>query len=135
MIRRLNHIAVVVPDLDAAAALYRDALAATVSKPCDYPEHGVRVIFIELENAKIELLYPLDAKSPIASFLQRHPKGGMHHICVEVDNVKDAGERLKKNGVRLLNDGVIRKGAHDKPVLFLHPGDLAGTLLELEQAG
>jgi methylmalonyl-CoA/ethylmalonyl-CoA epimerase len=134
MIGRLNHVAIVVPELAKAAALYRDTLGARVSAPVALPAHGVTVVFVELPNTKIELLEPLGAASPIASFLERNPSGGMHHVCYEVDDILEARDRLKAQGARVLGDGEPRIGAHDKPVLFLHPKDFAGTLIELEQA-
>jgi len=134
MIGRLNHVAIAVPDLAAAVAQYRDALGATVSEPRDLPAHGVTVAFVELGNTKIELLHPLGAASPIAAFLSQTPAGGLHHVCYEVDDIVAARDRLKAEGVRVLGDGEPRIGAHDKPVLFLHPKDFSGTLVELEQA-
>ncbi len=134
MIGRLNHVAIAVPDLAAAAAVYRDTLGATVSEPQPLPEHGVTTVFVELPNTKIELLHPLGADSPIAAFLERSPSGGMHHVCYEVDDIHAARDRLVADGARVLGDGEPRIGAHDKPVLFLHPKDFCGTLIELEQA-
>jgi len=134
MIGRLNHVAIVVPDLAAASTTYREALGAHVSAPQDLPEHGVRVVFVTLENSKIELLSPLDAESPIAGFLARNPAGGMHHVCYEVADILAARDRLVRSGARVLGDGEPKTGAHGKPVLFLHPKDFAGTLVELEQA-
>jgi methylmalonyl-CoA/ethylmalonyl-CoA epimerase len=134
MIGRLNHIAIVVPDLSAASALYRQILDARVSDPCPLPAHGVTVVFVELPNTKIELLEPLGARSPVKSFLERNPAGGMHHVCYEVDDIIAARDRLHAAGARILGDGEPRLGAHDKPVLFLHPKDFCGTLIELEQA-
>lgn len=134
MIGRLNHVAIVVPDLAAATALYRETLGATVSAPVEQPAHGVVVVFVELPNTKIELLYPMDAASPVAKFLEKNPTGGIHHICYEVDDILAARDRLKAQGARVLGDGVPKTGAHDKPVLFLHPKDFLGTLVELEQA-
>jgi methylmalonyl-CoA/ethylmalonyl-CoA epimerase len=133
MIGRLNHIAIVVPDVAAAAALYRDALGAEVSAPHPLPAHGVTVVFVELPNSKIELLEPLGDASPVRTFLERNPSGGMHHICYEVDDIAAARDRLRAAGARVLGDGEPRLGAHDKPVLFLHPKDFCGTLIELEQ--
>ena len=133
MIGRLNHVAIAVADLDKAAALYRDTLGANVSAPLDQPAHGVTVVFVELPNTKIELLAPLGAASPIAKFLERNPDGGMHHICYEVDDIIAARDRLKANGARVLGDGEPRIGAHGKPVLFLHPKDFNGALVEIEQ--
>ena len=134
MIGRLNHVAIAVPDLDAACATYRGALGARVSAPEDLPEHGVTVVFVELPNSKIEFLYPLGESSPIAAFLEKNPSGGMHHVCYEVDDILAARDRLKAEGARVLGDGEPKIGAHGKPVLFLHPKDFAGTLVELEQA-
>jgi methylmalonyl-CoA/ethylmalonyl-CoA epimerase len=134
MIGRLNHVAIAVPDLAAATAQYRDLLGAKVSEPIDQPDHGVTVVFVELPNAKIELLHPLGADSPIAGFLARSPSGGIHHLCYEVDDILAARDRLQAGGARVLGDGEPKIGAHDKPVLFLHPKDFAGTLIELEQA-
>ena len=133
MIGNLNHIAIVVADLDKAIAVYRDALGAKVSVPVDLPEHGVRVVFIELINAKIELLLPIGTDSPIAKFLERNPDGGMHHICYEVEDLIDAKEKCISQGLRVLGSGEPKVGAHGKPVIFLHPKDLCGTLIELEQ--
>ncbi|MEW9836963.1 methylmalonyl-CoA epimerase [Mesorhizobium marinum] len=134
MLGRLNHVAIAVPDLAAASAVYRDTLGATVSAPQALPEHGVTVVFIDTGNSKIELLEPLGQGSPIASFLEKNPSGGMHHVCYEVDDILAARDRLKASGARVLGDGEPRIGAHGKPVLFLHPKDFAGTLVELEQA-
>ncbi|MEE8535397.1 MAG: methylmalonyl-CoA epimerase [Kiloniellales bacterium] len=134
MIGRLNHVAIAVPDLEAAAGQYRDVLGASVSAPLDQPAHGVTVVFVELPNAKIELLHPLGEDSPIAAFLARNPSGGMHHICYEVADILAARDRLVAEGARVLGDGEPKTGAHDKPVLFLHPKDFSGTLIELEQA-
>jgi methylmalonyl-CoA/ethylmalonyl-CoA epimerase len=134
MIGRLNHVAIVVPDLAAAAATYRDTLGAEVSAPLPLPEHGVTTIFVELENTKIELLHPLGEKSPIARFLQNNPAGGMHHVCYEVTDILAARDQLKARGARVLGNGEPTIGAHGKPVLFLHPKDFCGTLVELEQA-
>ena len=134
MIGRLNHIAIVVPDLAAARAVYREMLGALVSEACPLPVHGVTVVFVELQNTKIELLEPLGAGSPVQSFLDRNPAGGMHHICYEVDDIIAARDRLRAEGASVLGDGEPRLGAHDKPVLFLHPKDFCGTLIELEQA-
>ena len=134
MIGRLNHIAIAVKDLAAASALYRDTLGATVSAPLPQPEHGVTVVFIELPNTKVELLEPLGANSPVGKFLEKNPDGGMHHVCYEVDDILAARDRLKAQGARVLGDGEPRIGAHGKPVLFLHPKDFNGTLVELEQA-
>jgi len=134
MIGRLNHVAIAVPDLEAAANQYRNALGAKVSPPLDQPAHGVTVVFVELDNAKIELLYPLGEGSPIETFLARNPDGGMHHICYEVDDILAARDKMKAEGARILGSGEPKNGAHDKPVLFLHPKDFCGTLVELEQA-
>ena len=134
MLTRLNHVAIAVPDLGAASAVYRDTLGAKVSAPQALPEHGVTVVFIDAGNTKIELLEPLGEGSPIASFLERNPSGGMHHLCYEVDDILAARDRLKASGARVLGDGEPKIGAHGKPVLFLHPKDFAGTLVELEQA-
>ena len=134
MIGRLNHVAIVVPDVAAAASLYREALGARLSQPQPLPAHGVTVVFVEMANAKIELLEPLGDESPVRGFLDRNPGGGMHHICYEVDDIIAARDRLRAAGARILGDGEPRLGAHDKPVLFLHPKDFCGTLIELEQA-
>lgn len=133
MIGRLNHVAIVVPNLGAASRIYREQLGAVVSEPVDLPEHGVTTVFVELPNTKIELLHPLGDDSPVAGFLQRHPGGGMHHICYEVEDVEAAARRLSEQGARVLGDGNPRTGAHGKPVVFLHPKDFCGTLIELEQ--
>jgi methylmalonyl-CoA/ethylmalonyl-CoA epimerase len=133
MLGRLNHVAIAVPDLDAATATYRDTLGAKVSQPQALPEHGVTVVFVELPNTKIELLEPLGEASPINAFLERNGSGGMHHICYEVDDIIAARDRLKAGGARVLGDGEPKIGAHGKPVLFLHPKDFVGTLVELEQ--
>jgi len=134
MLGRLNHVAIAVPDLAAATAIYRDTLGAKVSAPQALPEHGVTVVFVDTGNSKIELLEPLGEGSPIASFLEKNPSGGMHHLCYEVDDIVSARDRLKASGARVLGDGNPKIGAHGKPVLFLHPKDFAGTLVELEQA-
>lgn len=134
MIGRLNHVAIVVPDLAAATGVYRDTLGARVSEPVDLPAHGVTTVFVELPNTKIELLHPLGATSPIAKFLKDNPAGGMHHVCYEVDDIYTARDRLKAEGARVLGDSEPKTGAHGKPVLFLHPKDFCGTLVELEQA-
>jgi methylmalonyl-CoA/ethylmalonyl-CoA epimerase len=134
MIGRLNHVAIVVPDLAWAAALYRDVLGAEVSAQVALPDHGVTTVFVTLPNAKIELLAPLGDNSPIADFLVRNPAGGMHHLCYEVADIGAARDRLKAAGARVLGDGEPSIGAHGKPVLFLHPKDFCGTLIELEQA-
>ncbi len=134
MIGRLNHVAVAVPDLAAAVAQYRDTLGAQVSAPSAQPEHGVTVVFVTLPNTKIELLEPLGTGSPIANFLERNPAGGVHHLCYEVDDIIAARDRLEAGGARVLGDGEPKLGAHGKPVIFLHPKDFCGTLIELEQA-
>jgi methylmalonyl-CoA/ethylmalonyl-CoA epimerase len=134
MIGRLNHVAIAVPDLAAARALYRDALGARVSEPVSMPEHGVTTVFVDLPNAKIELLGVLGDRSPIAGFLERNPSGGIHHLCFEVADILAARDRLAAGGARVLGDGEPKIGAHGKPVLFLHPKDFAGTLIEIEQA-
>lgn len=133
MLGKVNHIAIAVPDLAAAAATYRDTLGATVSAPQALPEHGVTVVFVELPNTKVELLEPLGETSPIAAFLEKSPAGGMHHICYEVDDILTARDRLVASGARVLGDGNPKTGAHGKPVLFLHPKDFFGTLVELEE--
>jgi methylmalonyl-CoA/ethylmalonyl-CoA epimerase len=133
MIGRLNHVAIAVPDLEAAAAQYRDTLGAKVNPPQDEPDHGVTVVFIELPNTKIELLYPLGDNSPINGFLEKNPSGGIHHICYEVEDILAARDRLQAAGARVLGSGEPKIGAHGKPVLFLHPKDFTGTLVELEQ--
>lgn len=134
MIGRLNHVAIAVPDLAAASAQYRDGLGAEVSAPVAQPEHGVTVVFVELANTKIELLEPLGPDSPIRGFLEKNPAGGIHHVCYEVDDIAAAARRVAAHGARVLGDGEARIGAHGKPVLFLHPKDFNGTLIELEQA-
>lgn len=134
MLGRLNHVAIAVPDLAAASALYRDTLGAEVTEPQPLPEHGVTVVFIDVGNTKIELLEPLGEASSIAGFLAKNPAGGMHHVCYEVDDILAARDRLKASGARVLGDGEPKIGAHGKPVLFLHPKDFQGTLVELEQA-
>lgn len=133
MIGRLNHVAIAVPDLEAAAAQYRDTLGAEVGAPQDEPDHGVTVVFINLPNTKVELLYPLGDNSPIAGFLEKNPSGGIHHICYEVEDIRAAAEKLTASGARVLGNGEPKIGAHGKPVLFLHPKDFTGTLVELEQ--
>lgn len=133
MIGRLNHVAIAVPDLNAAADLYRDTLGADVGAPQDEPDHGVTVIFVNLPNTKIEFLHPLGDNSPIAAFLAKNPSGGIHHICYEVDDILAARDRLVAKGARVLGTGEPKIGAHGKPVLFLHPKDFTGTLVELEQ--
>ena len=134
MIGRLNHVAIAVPDLGAAALLYRQTLGATVSPPQDLAEHGVSVVFVTLPNTKIELLTPLGEASPITSFLAKNPGGGIHHLCFEVDDLTAARDRLLADGARVLGSGTPKTGAHGKPVLFLHPKDFNGTLIELEQS-
>jgi methylmalonyl-CoA/ethylmalonyl-CoA epimerase len=134
MIGRLNHVAIAVGDLDKAIKLYRDTMGAEVSEPLPQPAHGVTVVFINLPNTKVELLYPLGDNSPIAKFLEKSPDGGIHHICYEVDDILAARDKLKAGGARVLGDGNPKIGAHGKPVLFLHPKDFNGTLVELEQA-
>ncbi len=133
MIGKLNHVAIAVPDLEAASNLYRTVLGANVSAPQAVPEHGVTVVFITLPNTKIELLHPLGENSPIAPFLAKNPSGGMHHICFEVEDIIAARDKLKAEGARVLGDGEPKIGAHGKPVLFLHPKDFCGTLVEIEQ--
>jgi methylmalonyl-CoA/ethylmalonyl-CoA epimerase len=134
MIGRLNHVAIAVKDLEAASRVYRDALGAEVSQPQPMKQHGVTVVFVTLPNTKVELLEPLGEVSPIASFLERSPGGGIHHVCYEVDDLLAARDRLVANGARILGEGEPKIGAHGKPVLFLHPKDFCGTLIELEQA-
>jgi methylmalonyl-CoA/ethylmalonyl-CoA epimerase len=134
MLGRLNHVAIAVPDLAAATAIYRDRLGARVSQAKALPEHGVTVVFVDLGNSKIELMEPHGENSPIAAFLNKNPAGGMHHVCYEVDDIRAAGERARASGARILGDGEPKTGAHGKPVLFLHPKDFCGTLVELEQA-
>lgn len=133
MLGRLNHVALAVPDLEAAVALYRHKLGARLSEPQALPEHGVTIVFVDLPNTRIELLEPLGENSPIAGFLERKPEGGMHHLCYEVDDLGDAIRLLKLEGVRVLGDGKAMIGAHGNPVVFLHPKDFAGTLIELEE--
>ncbi len=134
MIGRLNHVAIAVPDLQAAVAIYRNSLGAKVSEAAAQPDHGVTTVFVELPNTKIELLEPLGEQSPIARFLKRNGAGGIHHVCYEVDDIIAARDLLKETGARVLGDGEPKIGAHGKPVLFLHPKDFCGTLVELEQA-
>ena len=134
MIGRLNHVAIAVPDLEAAAARYRNTMGARVSEPQDETGHGVRVVFVELANTKIELLAPLGPDSPIEGFLRRNPQGGIHHVCLEVADILAARNRLTASGTRVLGDGEPKIGAHGKPVLFLHPKDFDGVLMELEEA-
>ena len=135
MIGRLNHVALAVPDLAEATRRYREQLGARISEPQDLPEHGVTVVFVELPNARIELLAPLGEASPIAAFLARNPDGGMHHLCYEVDDIRAARDRLRAAGARILGSGEPKPGAHGNPVLFLHPKDFSGTLIELEEVG
>jgi methylmalonyl-CoA/ethylmalonyl-CoA epimerase len=134
MIGRLNHVAIVVPDLAAASAVYRQVLGARISEPQPLREHGVTVVFVELPNTRIELLEPLGDGSPVQGFLDRNRVGGMHHVCFEVEDIVAARDRLCSAGARVLGDGEPQIGAHGKPVLFLHPKDFCGTLIELEQA-
>ncbi|HEY7747987.1 MAG TPA: methylmalonyl-CoA epimerase [Aestuariivirgaceae bacterium] len=134
MLDRLNHVAIAVTDLARASDIYRRTLGAKVSNPLPQPEHGVTVVFVELANTKIELLEPLGANSPISGYLQKNPQGGIHHICYEVKDIRAARDKLRKDGARILGDGEPKIGAHGKPVLFLHPKDFCGTLVELEQA-
>lgn len=133
MLQRLNHIAIVVPDLEKGAEIYKSILGSKVSNRIDLPNHGVSTIFIELENAKIELLHPLGSNSPVESFLKKNPSGGVHHICYEVKDINKAKDHLLKNGARVLGSGEPQIGAHGLPVLFLHPKDFCGTLIELEE--
>jgi methylmalonyl-CoA/ethylmalonyl-CoA epimerase len=133
MIGRLNHVAIAVPDLEAATATYRDTLGAEVSAPQPVPEHGVTVVFVNLPNTKVELLHPLGENSPIAGFLAKNTSGGIHHMCYEVDDILAARDKLVAQGARVLGDGTPKIGAHGKPVLFLHPKDFFGTLVEIEQ--
>lgn len=133
MLGRVNHVAIVVPNLEDAAAVYRDTLGAKVTDPVPLPDHGVTTVFVELDNTKIELLHPLGEDSPVATFLERNPSGGMHHVCYEVEDIIAARDRLRDGGARVLGSGEPNIGAHGKPVLFLHPKDFCGTLIELEQ--
>jgi len=133
MIGRLNHVAIAVPDLEAAADQYRETLGAEVGPPQAEPDHGVTVVFITLPNTKIELLHPLGEESPITGFLEKNPSGGIHHVCYEVEDILSARDHLQAKGARVLGDGEPKIGAHGKPVLFLHPKDFTGTLVELEQ--
>lgn len=135
MIGNINHIAIAVPDLETAAARWRDTLGADVSAPLSLPEHGVRIVFVTQPNSKVELMEPLGGSSPIAAFLARNPDGGMHHICYEVSDIRAARDRLVDDGARVIGDGEPRTGAHGNPVLFLHPKDFCGTLIELEEVG
>jgi methylmalonyl-CoA/ethylmalonyl-CoA epimerase len=134
MLGRLNHVAIAVPDLRKASEIYREILGAKVSEPLPQPDHGVTVVFVELGNTKIELLEPLGAGSPIGKYLKRNPEGGIHHLCFEVDDIRTARDCVRLYGLRVLGDGEPKIGAHGKPVLFLHPKDFCGTLVELEQA-
>ena len=134
MLGRLNHVAIAVPELGPAAAFYRDALGAHVSEPHALPEHGVTVVFVGLSNAKIELIEPFGETSPVSAFLARNPEGGMHHLCYEVDDILAVRDRLRADGIRILGGGEPKIGAHGLPVLFLHPKDCGGTLIEIEQA-
>lgn len=134
MLGRLNHVALAVPDLSSAVAAYRDLLGARVSAPQALPEHGVTVVFVELDNTKVELLEPLGDASPISAFLAKNPKGGMHHLCYEVSDIRAARDQLVRGGARVLGDGEPKTGAHGRPVIFIHPADLVGTLVELEEA-
>ena len=134
MIGRLNHVAIATSDLAKAAAIYRDVLGAKVSEPLALPDHGVTTVFVELPNTKIELLEPLGEASPIAGYLKKNPNGGMHHVCYEVDDIHAAVAQMKKAGATITGTGEPRIGAHGKPVVFLHPKDFVGTLVELEQA-
>ena len=133
MIGKLNHVAIAVPNLEKASRLYRESLGAKVSAPQPEPTHGVTVVFVELPNTKVELLEPLGAASPIAKFLEKNPDGGMHHVCFEVEDILAARDQLKASGARVIGDGNPKIGAHGKPVLFLHPKDFQGTLIEIEQ--
>ena len=133
MLGRLNHVAIAVPDLDAAARLYRDTLGAAVSEPQILPEHGVRIVFVDVANTRVELLERWGEASPVAAFLARNPDGGIHHLCYEVDDIRAAVDRLRGEGARILGDGEPRTGAHGNPVVFLHPKDFTGTLIELEE--
>ena len=133
MIGRLNHVAIVVPDLAAASAMYKNTLGATVSEPVDLPDHGVTTVFVELPNTKIELLHPLGEGSPVQNFLTNNPSGGMHHVCYEVQDIDAAVAHLVEEGARVLGDGKPYPGAHGLPVVFLHPKDFCGTLVELEE--
>ena len=135
MIGNINHIAIAVPDLETAAARWRDTLGADVSAPQSLPEHGVRIVFVTQPNSKVELMEPLGDSSPIAAFLAHNPDGGMHHICYELSDIQAARDRLVDHGARVLGDGEPRTGAHGNPVLFLHPKDFCGTLIELEEVG
>ena len=133
MITKFNHVAIVVPDLNAAKKRYKDVLGAKVSEICNYIEHGVSVVFVELQNTKIELMHPYGENSPISKFLEKNKNGSIHHICIEVKDIKKAVNKLKEKGIRILGNETPKKGAHNKPVIFLHPKDFYGTLIELEQ--
>ena len=132
-IGRINHIAIAVPDIEKASSIWENALGANISSTQSLPEHGVKVVFIESPNTKVELLEPLNKQSPISKFLERNPSGGMHHICYEVSNLEKAAQRLKSVGAKVLGDGLPKLGAHGNPVIFLNPGDFSGTLIELEE--
>ena len=132
-IGRINHIAIAVPDIEKASSIWKNALGANISSTQSLPEHGVKVVFIESSNTKVELLEPLNEQSPISKFLERNPSGGMHHICYEVSNLEKATQRLKSVGAKVLGDGLPKLGAHGNPVIFLNPGDFSGTLIELEE--
>ena len=134
MIGKLNHVAIAVPDLEASSELYRSVMGADVSEPVPMPEHGVTTVFVNLPNSKVELLHPLGENSPIAGFLERNSSGGIHHLCFEVDDIESARDKLVSKGMRILGDSEPKIGAHGKPVVFLHPKDFTGTLIELEQA-
>ena len=134
MIGNLNHVAIAVPDLDAACKGYKNMLGAKLSDPVDVPDHGVKVVFVELANTKVELLAPLGENSPIQGFLEKNPAGGVHHLCFEVEDILEARDQLISEGARVLGGGNPKEGSHGKPVLFLHPKDFQGTLIELEQA-
>lgn len=134
MLGRLNHVAIAVPDLTAASALYRDTLGAKVSAAVPQPDHGVTTVFVDLPNTKIELLEPLGESSPIAGFLAKNPKGGIHHVCYEVEDIEAAAREMRQKGATITGTGKPKIGAHGKPVIFLHPKDFNGTLIELEQA-
>lgn len=133
MIGRLNHVAIAVPDLDVAADLYRDTLGAVVSEPVPLPDHGVTTVFVELPNSKIELIHPLSEASPITGFLERNPRGGIHHVCYEVTDIRAAIDVMRAQGMTVIGDGEPSIGAHGLPVVFLHPKDFCGTLIELEE--
>ena len=133
MLKRLNHVAIVVPDIKKAGDIYRQKFNAAVSKPKSYPEHGVTVVFVELENTKIELMEPYGDNSPIKRFLDKNPDGGMHHICIEVSDIDKSLEELNKNKVTILDTGKPVKGSHNKKIIFLHPKEFCGTLIELEE--